>query len=212
MADFLGAGPGLAIGEGWEDSSPSSAAHLVGAGASTGAGTLFGISSISVGAAFVQRINWIPQGEPYDVKIYLRSLSDHMTGVEGVDLSIFVSKSGPFVYVSRDISEIGGGWYKISLTGEDTDTLGDLLIRAQGVGTDPSDISVQVVTPLWQQTIESSYSAQDLLRLMGSVLLGKVTGAGSGTEKFRDLEDTKDRVVAKVDNRGNRTSITRDAS
>jgi hypothetical protein len=50
------------------------------------------------------------------------------------------------------------------------------------------------------------------MRLFASVLLGKVSGAGTETEVFRDINDTKDRVTATVDAQGNRTNIDRDAS
>ena len=50
------------------------------------------------------------------------------------------------------------------------------------------------------------------IRLQNSVLAGKVSGAGTGTEVFRDLADTKDRIVATVDSSGNRTALVRDAT
>lgn len=56
------------------------------------------------------------------------------------------------------------------------------------------------------------YTPRQLFRLVGSILLGKVSGAGTGTEVFRDLADTKDRVTATVDANGNRSAITRDAT
>jgi len=59
---------------------------------------------------------------------------------------------------------------------------------------------------------ESTEDFQDFLRLTRAVLLGKTTGAGTGTETFRDLDDSKDRVVVTVDNNGNRTAVTRDAT
>jgi hypothetical protein len=48
------------------------------------------------------------------------------------------------------------------------------------------------------------------MRLFASVLLGKVSGAGTGTETFRDINDTKNRVIADVTPQGDRTNITRD--
>jgi hypothetical protein len=63
---------------------------------------------------------------------------------------------------------------------------------------------------IWDRVIEAGYTAKKIMRLMSSVLLGKVSGAGTATETFRDINDTKDRVIADVDNKGNRTNITRD--
>lgn len=65
---------------------------------------------------------------------------------------------------------------------------------------------------VWSQQHETGYTAQQLMRLMSAVLLGKVSGAGTGTETFRDVSDTKDRVVSTVDNQGNRTNVSKDAS
>jgi hypothetical protein len=60
--------------------------------------------------------------------------------------------------------------------------------------------------------IDGTTTLAESIRLHNSVLAGKVSGAGTGTETFRDLADTKDRVVATVDTDGNRTAITRDAT
>jgi hypothetical protein len=57
--------------------------------------------------------------------------------------------------------------------------------------------------------VEPTIDVAESLRLYNAVLGGKVSGAGSGVETFRDINDTKDRVVADVDSSGNRTSITR---
>jgi len=65
---------------------------------------------------------------------------------------------------------------------------------------------------VWGKQIEGTYTAEQVLRLMASVLGGKLTGAGTGYEVFRDLSDTKDRITATVDNSGNRTAIALDVS
>lgn len=65
---------------------------------------------------------------------------------------------------------------------------------------------------VWTRVLESSLTAEELVRLVASMLAGKVSGAGTGTETFRDLDDSKDRVVVTVDNNGNRTAVTRDAT
>jgi|GEM_PF-6174823 len=69
-----------------------------------------------------------------------------------------------------------------------------------------------VPASVWAQPVETGQNATATMRLMSAVLLGKVSGAGTGTEVFRDVNDTKPRVTATVDAQGNRTAITRDAS
>jgi hypothetical protein len=60
--------------------------------------------------------------------------------------------------------------------------------------------------------VETGLTLRQTLRLMAAVMVGKVSGAGTGTEVFRDVNDTKARVTATVDLDGNRTAITRDAT
>jgi hypothetical protein len=54
--------------------------------------------------------------------------------------------------------------------------------------------------------VETGATVVESLRLHNSVLGGKVSGAGSSTETFRDLADTKDRLVSSVTETGNRTA------
>jgi hypothetical protein len=65
---------------------------------------------------------------------------------------------------------------------------------------------------IWNHAVEGQYTATEILRLMAAVLAGKVSGADTSTIKFRDLEDTKDRIIAETDSAGNRTSVIKDVS
>lgn len=60
--------------------------------------------------------------------------------------------------------------------------------------------------------VETGTTLRQWLRLAGAVLLGKLSGAGTTTEVFRDIGDTKARVTATVDASGNRTGITKDST
>lgn len=72
--------------------------------------------------------------------------------------------------------------------------------------------AASIATAVWGFVIASTYTAKEVLRLMVSVLTGKSSGGGTTTVVFRDIDDTKDRVVATVDVNGNRTSVIRDPS
>lgn len=65
----------------------------------------------------------------------------------------------------------------------------------------------------WTEVIESGYTAAEILRLLASVAAGKTTvddlGGGYATVTFRDLSDTKDRVVADMVN-SERSDVTKD--
>lgn len=68
------------------------------------------------------------------------------------------------------------------------------------------------VTPasIWGYTVEGSFTAVQVQRLIAAALAGKVSGAASNAPVFRDLSDTKDRIIATTDASGNRTAITLD--
>jgi hypothetical protein len=60
--------------------------------------------------------------------------------------------------------------------------------------------------------VESGLTPRQWMRLTSGPLIGKVSGAGTGTEVFRNYGDTKDRITATIDGDGNRTAITYDAT
>jgi hypothetical protein len=60
--------------------------------------------------------------------------------------------------------------------------------------------------------VETNLTLRGWFRLGASALFSKNTGAGTGTEKYRDFNDTKDRLTATIDGSFNRTAVTRDAS
>jgi hypothetical protein len=89
-------------------------------------------------------------------------------------------------------------WSALSAENDTAGTMGALL-NASGAAGDP-----------WSVTLEGTYTAADLLRVAAAILAGKVSGAGTGTETFRSIDDARDAVVSTVDNLGNRTEIVID--
>lgn len=81
--------------------------------------------------------------------------------------------------------------------------------RTLTAGTNLNDIST---TDILSMAYEGSEDFQDFLRLTRSVLIGKTSGAGTGTENFRDASDAKNRVISTIDGNGDRTSVTLDAT
>ena len=71
-------------------------------------------------------------------------------------------------------------------------------------------MSLPRATDIVATAVDGATTLAESLRLANAVLGGKVSGASTGTETFRNLADTKNRVVATVDSSGNRTAITRD--
>ena len=48
---------------------------------------------------------------------------------------------------------------------------------------------------------------REALQIITAILAGKVSGAGTGTETFKGLDGSTDRVVVSADAHGNRTNI-----
>jgi hypothetical protein len=72
-----------------------------------------------------------------------------------------------------------------------------------------SDIAQEVWNSL---KLEGDLSAGELLRLMAAALAGKVSGAAGTTVTIRDVNDTRNRIVATVDANGNRSAVTLDGA
>lgn len=69
-----------------------------------------------------------------------------------------------------------------------------------------------IAAALLGAVIEGTITVQQAQRLMLSGLAGKASGAATDTMRFRDLADSKDRIVATVDADGNRLAVTLDGS
>lgn len=77
-------------------------------------------------------------------------------------------------------------------------------------GTPPTE--AQIAEAVMTYAVEAGWTTEELLRVFAAVLAGKVSGAGTGTETFRGINDDKNRAVATTDSNGNRSNITLDAS
>jgi hypothetical protein len=95
------------------------------------------------------------------------------------------------------------------LTGYQIDVVRQLALKTETVSTSGSS------SDPWTKVIENGFTAEQMLRLISSVLIGKtqiVPGApGEATVYFRDIADTKDRVGAAMVG-SERTGIALDAT
>jgi hypothetical protein len=85
-----------------------------------------------------------------------------------------------------------------------------LIIRPAKSTPVKGDPRSAIAAAVLSAVVEGTITLAESMRLMNAVLAGKVSGAGTGTETFRDLADSKPRVVATVDADGNRTVVIRD--
>lgn len=82
----------------------------------------------------------------------------------------------------------------------------DLMINLQPATRQIDDLAY------WDEVLENTLTAEQMMRLMLSVLTGKSNGGGTASIKFRDNADTKNRITATVDGDGNRTIVALDGS
>lgn len=80
----------------------------------------------------------------------------------------------------------------------------------QAIGNENVTASA-IASAVWSSTLDGSYTSQQLLRIIASATAGKVSVSGDQFS-FRDLADSKNRIVADTNSTGERTAVTLDAS
>lgn len=88
----------------------------------------------------------------------------------------------------------------------------DQSILAALIGALPAAPSeMDIVNALKSSVFDGILTFEDSIKLYNAILFGKLDGGGTGTLKFRNPADTKDRVIVVVDlNNGDRDDITLD--
>jgi len=72
-----------------------------------------------------------------------------------------------------------------------------------------ADASTEIATTLLAAAVDGTTTVAESIRNINSATSGKASGLGTTTATYRDLADTKDRIVATVDADGNRSAVTR---
>lgn len=163
-----------------------------------------------------------------DLRLWLKDLEDDVDGMNLPDThrhNTQVTLGG--VTLARTVEIINGytvtfedGQYAVRLTGANNN-LADVLnvnqvslrsnnsagLIVTGAG-DPAEVAEAV----FAASIESGLTFQAAMRLVSATLLGKVSGAGTANIVFRDTNDSKNRVIATVDDVGNRSEVILDGS
>lgn len=106
------------------------------------------------------------------------------------------------------------GWYDLTLTTTDTNTVGMVTVVVQDASATLPTFTDFMVLPagvydVLFANVEGTLDLQEVLRLILAAVAGLTTDGGI---KFRDVADTKDRIVATVDGSGNRSTIALDGS
>ena len=79
------------------------------------------------------------QGRSRELLVYLTNGGIAVNGALFTDVTVGIRKPGEVGFINKTLDgdnwlEIGGGYYAITLSEEDTDTLGPLLIKVSGAG------------------------------------------------------------------------------
>ncbi len=123
--------------------------------------------------------------------VFLTDSADHVTGKTGATLAITISKDGAaFASISPTVTERGNGWYNIALTTGNTDTLGDLVLRATASGADPIDLREQVFAALPGDSVTVSSIGSNVINA-ASIATDAVTEIQSGLATAADLTAVK---------------------
>lgn len=77
---------------------------------------------------------------------------------------------------------------------------------------DADALAADAVDEILDEVVEGTTTLRQATRLTMSAIAAKVSGMGTTTASFRDIGDTKNRIVATVDSSGNRTAVTLDAT
>jgi len=91
--------------------------------------------------------------------IFMADTSDHLTGSTGETVTVQLSKNGgAFGAASGSVSELSGGWYKLSANATDLNTEGPLIIEASATGCDKwRDLAhVYIVVPVNVKQVNGS--------------------------------------------------------
>lgn len=120
--------------------------------------------------------------------------ADHVTGGTGLSPAVVISKNGAaFASPIGLVSEIGFGWYKLTPTAADTNTIGALAVHSTAATADPDD-SLYAVETGANQAWGSAYLLDLFNRYASRPSVDEVTD----TQKYRWLAEAQTGVVADV--------------
>ena len=95
----------------------------------------------------------------------------------------------------------------------ETNTLGDIYDPNGKVVYDGRvTIQNETAVAVGDHVVEGTYTRDEVMRILAAALAGKVSGAGTGTEVFKGLDGTTNRITSTVDTSGNRTAVSVDGT
>lgn len=155
-----------------------------------------------------------------DVISFWVNIHDIQDG-EGMPYEDIMASNAPTSFGPRGVLIVNGyrvefedGAYQVNLIGANSDIE---LNRVQNNVSITNKIAngldaAAIAAAVWGQIVESGLTALDYARIDLASSAGRASGAATTEMRFRDTDNTKDRIVATVDEYGNRLSITLDPS
>ena len=129
------------------------------------------------------------------------------------DAALAGASAGVGAIVDADATRlVGQGGASAGVASAVTEILARARLNASlSIGFRPSatDIAGELLDV---QQVEDGLSLRAALRIVTAALAGKVSGAAGTTVTIRDVNDTRDRIVATVDASGNRSAVTLDGA
>lgn len=112
-------------------------------------------------------------------------------------------------------TEVDAGIAAVGLTTTVTGRI-DVATSTRAVPGDQMALTAGAITSVasavWSFVTEGAFTAVQIMRGIASFVMGEASGGNTTAPTFRDLGDTKDRLVMTVDSSGNRTAVVRDLS
>jgi hypothetical protein len=118
-----------------------------------------------------------------------------------VESITMTSASTIWTYPTREITSGGTSASTVAIAVWD-----ELLAGHSGSGTAGSALFLS--KDILNTPIDGIYNLEDVIKIMVSVLAGKLTGGATDTLTFRDLSDTLNRVIVTVNQVAERTGVT----
>jgi hypothetical protein len=179
-----------------------------------------GTVSVSVRDLWSRWVDWLLTSDNSKYQIAMSQVGgDDIDLTAGTKIPIYIFLQNGWKLKPQEASHtlnIGDGILLVDGGGDPfVNTTGSYVVRVnyqqpvQAISF--SSTGATAVDP-WAAEMETGKTYEAAMRLMSAILLGKVSGAGTGAEVFRDINDSKDRVAATVDSNGNRTAIILDAT
>lgn len=146
-----------------------------------------------------------------DAQAGMNALGYTSTRASYIDASIS-SRLATSSYTAPDnatIQAISAKVQPLSYTGGNVNARANVVADKSGYELSSTE-RTSIASAVWSHVVESGHSALRLLRLVSAVLLGRAIKDPSGNWVFRDVNNTKGRVTATVDDQGQRTTISYD--